>query len=232
MSFACLLFFLVPVRIPPLPYNFSQADVGPFVPQRFEPPADAYGNEARGVRQIGDAVLGDVLFSRASSLVDESRPKMSDLLLEKDKDASETLGYQMIVDKKIEWGIIHQDGAPADAQDPSYLGHSRATQRSQVEVEKEKKRQKQESWQPSQKWGSTSSSWCTEGAASSQREHDWQQDEWAGASWSQGPSWSQREHDWQQDGWQGTQAWASSQPPRDPRGVEILAYWGSGAKRW
>ena len=134
---------------------------------------------------------------------------MSDLLLEKDKDASETLGYQMMVDKKNEWGIIHQDGAPADAQDPSYLGHSRATQRSQVEVEKEQKRQKQESWQPSQKWGSTSSSWCTEGAASSQREHDWQQ-----------------------YGWQGTQAWASSQPPRDPRGVEILAYWGSGAKRW
>ena len=94
-----LAIFLVHVRISPLPYTFSQADVGPFVPQRFEPPADAYENQARGVRQIADEGLGEVLFSRQSCVVDEAREKREDLLVEKDKDASETCGYAWTVDK-------------------------------------------------------------------------------------------------------------------------------------
>ena len=96
-----LVIFLVHVRISPLPYTFSQADVGPFVPQRFEPPADAYENQARGVRQIADEGLGEVLFSRQSCVVDEAREKKDDLLVEKDQDASETCGYTWMVDKKL-----------------------------------------------------------------------------------------------------------------------------------
>ena len=61
--------------------------MGPFVPQRFEPPADAYGKETFGVRQIDDQELGDVLFSRASSLVDESARPMQELLVELKDDA-------------------------------------------------------------------------------------------------------------------------------------------------
>ena len=86
---------------PPFALQFSQqADVGPFVPQRFEPPADAYGSETFGVRQIDDQELGDVLFSRASSLVDESARPMQELLVEL-KDNAETKGYQMVVEKKL-----------------------------------------------------------------------------------------------------------------------------------
>ena len=75
-----LVIFLVHVRISPLPYTFSQADVGPFVPQRFEPPADAYGNQAHGVRQIAEAEIGELLFSRKSCVVSEAREKQEDLL--------------------------------------------------------------------------------------------------------------------------------------------------------
>ena len=159
---------------------------------------------------------------------------MSDLLLEKDTDADESLGYQMVVDKQIEWGIIHQDADPSSQpSNPSYLGHSRATQKSQVEVEKkEKKTQKQESWQPSQQWGSWSSSWWGEGATSSQSWQPPQQDGGAWASWSQ-ETWQQN---WTIPGVSAhlgtrTQAWASSQPPRDPRGKEVHKYWGNGARR-
>ena len=223
-EFCMLVIFLYLFVSPPLPYNISQADVGPFVPQRFEPPADAYGNEARGVRQVGDTELGDSLFSRASSLVNESRPTLGDRLLEKEKDGDGTKGYQMGVDKKIEWGIINQHADPAE-QNPSYLGHSLATQRSQVEVKKEMdKKKKEKSWQPSQNRGSSSSSWWQESWQPSQSWFGWQQ-----AGWEEEPEWTQ--DPWQQSWNQWTPARMSYQPLIDHRGEELISYWGSGAKQ-
>ena len=159
---------------------------------------------------------------------------MSDLLVEKDSDAYEQVGYHMVVDKQIEWGIIDQNADPSSQpSNPSYLGFSKATQKSQVEVEKkEKETQKQKSWQPSQQWSSWSSNWWGESAPAPQSWQPPQQVEDAWTSWSQ-ETWQQ---DWTIPGVSAhletrTQAWASIQPPKDPRGKEVHKYWGSGARR-
>ena len=153
---------------------------------------------------------------------------MQELLVEL-KDDAETKGYQLVVDPTIEGGIIDPDVDPADRQ--HYIGTSLATQRSQVEVEKEQERQKQESWQPPQNWGSSSSSWWWEDAASSN-----QQDWWTGAPPAQ-DTWLQEKttDDCTTTGVSAnTKAWGSCQPPRDHdhRGAKIIKFWGCGAKQY
>ena len=101
------------------------------MPQRFEPPADAYGNEARGYRQIADTELGDALFTRVSNLVNESRTPAQELLMENQPDAAETLGYQVMVDKKLNGASSIQmfqtpNKIPATWAIPKQPSHGRA----------------------------------------------------------------------------------------------------------
>ena len=125
--------------------------------------------------------------------------------------------------------MISEDGDAAHAQNPSYLGHSGATQRSQVEVEKELSAVAK-SRQHSQMWGQQQQQHMVVGGFPFILDgDDWQQVEcttgWDDASWLQ--NWSSAgssANKWTQQG-------VSRQPPRDsPSEVVDVKYWGSGAQ--
>ena len=201
--------------------------MGPFVPQRFEPPADAWCNEARGVRQIGDAELGDVIFARASSLVNEVRSKATDLLCEKSGGEAETDGYQLVVDKKIEWGIIDETKDDAELTAAGrWLGTSGPTL--PVRHEKIDQNWKKQSWQPAKEW--SSSWWDSPGW---QQTQSWQPATAASSSnWQQTQSWQPATAASSSDGTRALTAAASQRVPTDPRaGQAVQQFWGSGARR-
>ena len=89
---------------------------------------------------------------------------------------------------------------------------------------------KQESWQPPQEWGSSSSNWYWEGATSSQPGHDWTWGSWwtaASSSQDWWPNWTEASASASRQ----MQGRASFQPLKDYRGKEIFNFWGDGRKR-
>ena len=209
-----------------LAFLLSQADVGPFVPQRFEPPADAWWNEARGVRQVHDPALGDILFASASSLVNEAREKRTDLMYEYDTE-DPTKGYQTMVDRQIEWGMLSPKVTHETTSVARWLGQTASTSRAQQEEEEEKDHGwKWQSWQPAAGGSSSSSLWHATGAGATT---------WGGSNWWHQGSWAANAQSRQPAPAASHRAPALRQPlPMDPRVTDpskISRYWGSGARR-
>ena len=205
----------------------SQADVGPFLPQRFAPPDYAILNAARGYKQATILEMGKALYGPTDEALDaEAEPTAGQALANDAEDESE--GGALWRQKREQFGL-------SDA--PQTAPHVKGQVKEDLLPESSQPRQRQQRgdhWEEQPAAGQGGWRWTLEWQ-DPEPAHSWEGTWWEEAAWEE-----EADNEEAYDPWWRSQPASSSQNRQpnymdgivDPRGFKVVRLWGSGASRW